>query len=142
MIIFRDSNKSFKLDGDRLESMTSYNFNVDHSNQQDRKLIYEFAKEMNFNIKQKGDKSDRDKSIIRLLKSAAVMASGISRTIILYSDPSEHCDSLRLLIQKKHAAINSDIINDEIVAIVEKLLGYKRVSKKQHNQILIECNLL
>ena len=44
MITFRDSNKSFKLDGDLLESMTNYDFNVDHSNQQDRKLIYEFAK--------------------------------------------------------------------------------------------------
>ena len=35
MITFRDRNKSFKLDGDLLESMTNYDFNVDHSNQQD-----------------------------------------------------------------------------------------------------------
>ena len=40
-----------------LETMTNYDFNVDHSNQQDRKLIYEFAKEMNFNNKQKGKKA-------------------------------------------------------------------------------------
>ena len=89
MLIFRDSNKSFKLDGDLLESITNYDFNVDHSNQQDRKMIYEFAKEMNFNIKQKGNKSNRDKSIIRLLKSPAIMASGISKTIFLSSDPDE-----------------------------------------------------
>ena len=57
MLIFKDSNKSFKLDGDLLETMTNYDFNVDHSNQQDRKLIYEFAKEMNFNIRQKGKKA-------------------------------------------------------------------------------------
>ena len=56
MITLRDSNKSFKLDGDLLETMTIYDFNVDHSNQQDRKLIYEFAKEMKFNKKQKGKK--------------------------------------------------------------------------------------
>ena len=54
--------------------MTNYDFNVDHSNQQDRKLIYEFAKEMNFNINQKGKKSDRDESIKRLLYSPAIMA--------------------------------------------------------------------
>ena len=53
MLVFRDSNKSFKLDGDLLETLTNYDFNVDHSNQQDRKMIYEFAKEMNFNIRQK-----------------------------------------------------------------------------------------
>ena len=39
MTTFRDSNKSFKLDGELLESMTNYDFNVDHCNQQDRKLI-------------------------------------------------------------------------------------------------------
>ena len=78
MLIFRDSNKSFKLDGDLLETMTNYDFNVDHSNQQDRKLIYELAKEMNFNIRQKGNKSDRDKSIIRLLRSPRIMASGVT----------------------------------------------------------------
>ena len=121
MLIFRDINQSLKLDGDLLETMTNYDFNVDHSNQQDRKLIYEFAKEMNFNIKQKGNKSDRDKSFIRLLKSPAIMASGISNTIILSSNPDELCDRLKLLLQEKFAGNNSDLINREIFAIVDKL---------------------
>ena len=142
MLIFRDSKKSFKLDGDLLESITNYDFNVDHSNQQDRKMIYEFAKEMNFNIKQKGNKSDRDKSIIRLLKSPAIMASGISKTIFLSSDPDEFCNRLKLLLQQKHGGNNSDLINEEIVAIVDKFLEYKCITKKQQKQILIICNLL
>ena len=142
MLIFRDSNKSFKLDGDLLETMTNYDFNVDHSNQQDRKLIYEFAKEMNFNIRQKGKKSDRDKSIVRLLRSPAIMASGVSKTIFLSSDPDELCDRLKLLLQEKHAGNNSDIINEEIVAIIDKLLEYKCITKQQHKQILNKCNLL
>ena len=142
MLIFRDSNKSFKLEGDLLETMTNYDFNVDHSNQQDRKLIYEFVKEMNFNIRQKGNKSDRDKSIIRLLRSPRILASGVSKTIFLSSDPDELCNKLKLLLQEKQAGNNSDIINQEIVAIVDKLLEYKCISKKQHKQILIKCNLL
>ena len=56
MLIFRDSEKSFKVDGDLLESITNYDFNVNRSNRRDRKMIYEFAKEMNFNFKQKGKK--------------------------------------------------------------------------------------
>ena len=44
MLTFRDSNKSSKLDGVLLKTMTNFNFNVDHSNPQDRKLIYEFGK--------------------------------------------------------------------------------------------------
>ena len=142
MLIFRDTNNSFKLDGDLLETITNYDFNVGHSNQQDRKLIYEFAKEMKFDIKQKGRKSNRDKSMIRLLKSPAIMASGVSKTIFLSSDADELCNRLKLLLQEKHAGNNSDIINDEIVAIVDKLLEYKCITKKQHKQILIKCNLL
>ena len=142
LLIFRDSNESFKLEGDLLETITNYDFNVDHSNQQDPKLIYEFAKEMNFNIKEKGNKSDRDKSIIRLLKSPAIMASGVSKTIFLSSDVNELCHRLKLLLQEKHAGNNSDITNDEVVAIVDKLLEYKCISKKQHKQILIKCNLI
>ena len=141
LLIFRDSNKSFKLEGDLLEAITNYDFNVDHSNQQDQKLIYEFAKEMNFNSREKGNKSDRDKSIIRLLRSPRIIASGVT-TIFLSENADELCDRLKLLLQEKHAGNNSDIINDEIVAIVDKLLEYKCISKKQHKQILINCNLL
>ena len=80
MLAFRDSEKSFKLDGDLfLETMTKYDFNVDHSNQQDRKLIHEFGKEMKFDIKQKERKSHRDKSMIKLLKSPATMAAGVTK---------------------------------------------------------------
>ena len=44
MITFRDSNKSFKLDGDLLKMITNHKFNADHSSPQDKKLNYEFAK--------------------------------------------------------------------------------------------------
>ena len=141
MLIFRDSNKSFKLDGDLLETMTNYDFNVDHSNQQDRKLIYEFAKEMNFNIRHKGNESNRYKSIIRLLRSPRIVASGVT-TIFLSENADELCNRLKLLLQEKHAGNNSDKINEEIVAIIDKLLEYKCITKKQHKQILIKCNLL
>ena len=59
------------------------------------------------------------------------MASRIS-TIFLPSDPDELCNRLKLLLQEKKAGINSDIINQEIVSIVDKLLKYKCISKKQH----------
>ena len=68
MITFRDSNVYFKLDGDLLETITNYDFNVGHCNPKDIKPIYEFGKEMIFKIKQKGRKSDSDKSMIKLLK--------------------------------------------------------------------------
>ena len=142
MITFRDSNKSFRLEGDLLKVVTNYKFNADHSSPQDKRLIYEFAKEMNYDTKSTGRPSTRHTSIIKVLESPAISASGISKTIILSSDPNELCDRLKLLLQEKHAGNNSDIINDEIVAIVDKLLEYKCISKKQHKQILLKCNLL
>ena len=130
MITFRDSNKSFRLEGDLLKLITNHKFNADHSSPKDKKLIYEFAKEMNYDTKSTGRPSTRLTSIIKILESPAIMASGISKTIILSSDPNELCDRLRLLLQEKHAGNNSDIINDEIVAIIDKLLEYKCIAKK------------
>ena len=97
---FRGSTKSFKLDGDLLEAMTNYDFNVSNSNPQDQKLNNEFGKEMNFKIKQTGRKSNGEKSMIKLLKSPAIMACGISNTIFLSSDPDKLCDGLTLLLRK------------------------------------------
>ena len=142
MITFRDFNKTFRLEGDLLKLITNYKFNADHSSPQDKKLIYEFAKEMKYDTKSTGRPSTRHTSVMKLLESPAIMASAISRTIILSSNPNELCDRLKLLLQEKQAGNNSDIINDETVAIVDKLLEHRCISKKQHKQILIKCNLL
>ena len=104
--------------------------------------MYDFAKEMHFDERRVGNKSTRDRTLINLLNSPAIMASGITKTIFLSTDPDELCDRLKLLLQEKHAGNNSDIINEEIVAIVDKLLEYKCISKKEHKQFLIKCNLL
>ena len=50
-----------------------------------------------------------------------VSASGVLKTIFLSSDPDELCDRIKLLLHEKQAGINSDIINEKIVAIVDKL---------------------
>ena len=113
-----------------MKDVTNYKFNADHSSPQDKKLIYEFAKEMNYDTKSTGRPSIRHNSAIKKLESPAIMASGVSRAIILSFDPNKLCDKLRLIIQEKHAGNKSDIINDEIVAIVDKLLEYKCISKK------------
>ena len=50
MLFFTHSNKPFILDGDLLKAITKYKFSVTHSNPQDQKLIYQFRREMNFDI--------------------------------------------------------------------------------------------
>ena len=140
MITFRDSNKSFISEGDLLKLLTDYIFNADHSSPQDKKIFSEFAKEMNYYTRSVGTPSVRHTSIIKILDSPAIMASGVT-TIFLSENPDELCDSLRLLLQEIQAGNNSDLINQEIVAIVDKLLEHKCISKKEHRQILIKCKL-
>ena len=142
LLTFRDTNKQFELKGDLLKMITNKNYNVNHASLSDKKLMYDFAKEMHFDKRRVGNKSTRDRTLITLLNSPAIIASGISKTMFLSSDPNELCDRLKLLLQEKQAGNNSDIINQEINAIVDKLIEYKCISKKQHNQILIKCNLL
>ena len=142
MLTFRDTNIKFELKGDLLEMITNSKFNVDLASLSDKKLMYDFAKEMHFDLNAPGNKSTRDRKLIKLLKSPAILASGVSKTIFLSSDLDELCNRLKLLLQEKHAGNNSDIINDENVAIIDKLLEYKCISKKQHKQILIKCDLL
>ena len=141
MLTSRDSNRSFILDIDLLETMTNYNFNVSNSNPQDRTLIYEFGKEMNFDFRQQGRKSDSDKTMIKLLKAPAIMVSGVT-TIFLPENPDESCNRLKLILQEKQAANNSNINDDEIIAIVDKILEYKCIAKKQHKQILFNSNII
>ena len=142
MFTLRDTGKEFELKGDLSKMITNSKFNVDLASLSDKKLMYDFAKEMHFDERNVGNKPTRDRKLIKLLNSPAIMASGVSKTIFLSSDANELCDRLKLLLQEKYAGNNSNIINEENFAIIDKLLEYKCISKKQHNQILIKCNLL
>ena len=50
MITFRDTGKEFELKGDFLKMTTNKNYNVDLATLSDKKLMYDFAKEMHFDI--------------------------------------------------------------------------------------------
>ena len=105
MSTFRDTGKEFELKGDLLKMITNKNYNVGLASLQDKKLMYTFAKEMNFDLKAPGNKSTRDRTLKKLPNSSAIMASGVSKTIFLSSDPKELCDRLKLLLQKNKPEI-------------------------------------
>ena len=102
----------------------------------DRNVLYEFAKELYLDEKKLGNKSTRDKSLIRLPDSPAIMASEIP-IIIVPENPNELCDRLKVLLQEKQSGIKSNIFNEKIVAIVVKLLEYECISEKQHRFSLL-----
>ena len=62
-----------------------------------------------------------------------------SYTRWLSSDRNELSDRIKLLLQEKQAGDNSDILNEEIFALVHKLLDYKCPSTEQHTFLLFKC---
>ena len=138
----RHTGKEFELQGDLLKMITNKNYNVDLAILADKKLMFEFAKEMHFVIKTTGLKSTRNRSLIRLLKSLGIpdpvsgVSSSLSKTTFLSSDTFEICDRVKILLQEKKSENNSDILFEEIVDIVDKVLEYKYISKKQHKIFL------
>ena len=92
-LTFRDTGKEFVLKGDLLKMITNKKYNVILASLQDEKLMYDFAKEMNFDLKSQGNKSTGDRTLIKLLKSPGLMisVSGVSKTIFLSSDLDEIC---------------------------------------------------
>ena len=75
--------KKLDLQGGLLKLVTNKNDNVDLSKLLDKKLLYDFAKEMYFYIKAPGIKSTRDATLLKLHKSPDLMiyASGSSKTV-------------------------------------------------------------
>ena len=144
LLTSRDTGKVFELNGVLLKMITNKNYNVGLANLANKNLMYNFAKGINFDVRGKGNKSTRDRTLIKLLKSPGltISASGISNTIFLPSDPHELCDRLNLLLQEIQAGKISDKTNEESIARVDNLIEYNFISKKQHKQILTKCNLL
>ena len=64
LLTFRDTNKQFELKGDILEIITNKNYNVDFANLSDKKLMYDFAREMNFDVRAIGKESTRGRTLI------------------------------------------------------------------------------
>ena len=54
MLSFRDTNKHFELKRDLLEMITNSKYNVDLASLADKKLMYDFAREMKFDQKAVG----------------------------------------------------------------------------------------
>ena len=114
LLTSRDSGTLFELKGDFLKMITTKTYNVDLASLSDRKLMYELAREMNFDLKEQSRIFTQNRTLIKLPKSPHVIvsASGTSNTKFLPSNRDELCHRLKLLLQEKHAGNNSNIINN------------------------------
>ena len=109
----------------------------------------DFIDEKRFDVIHAGNKSTRDKCLVNLINSPAIRAAFLegskpirASTSFLSSNPNGRCVRMKILLQEKHAGINYDNIKEETVAIVDKLLEYKVISKKQHIFLINEFHIL
>ena len=94
LLTLRDTGKEFELKGDILKKITNKNYNVDLAKFSDKKIMYDFAKEKDFDVNAQGNRFTRDRTLMNLLKSpgSMIFASGNSNTEFLTSDPDKICD--------------------------------------------------
>jgi len=64
------------------------------------------------------------------------------RTIILSENPDELCDILKLLLQEKGDGNDSNIINEEFVAIIDNFLQNNCITPTQHKKLFEKFNLI
>ena len=70
------------------------------------------------------------------LRSYANGESSTQQYIFLPSDPDELVDQLKLLYFEKVGGNDSFLINEQIIAIIDKLLEYECISPSQHQNII------
>ena len=82
LIAFRDTGKEFELKRDLLKMITNKSYYVDLDSLSDQKLMYDFAKELKFDLKAQSNKSARDRTLIKSLKlpGLTISASSVSKT--------------------------------------------------------------
>ena len=107
--------------------------NMNENNITDDELIYNFYKDVKYDLNLAGDKrSNRYKYLKKL--ASRLKASGVrefqTKGFYLSSDPNELVDRLYLLYQEKIAGNDSKNINEEMVAIYDKLYSYSIISKE------------
>ena len=68
-------------------------------------MTYDFAKEMNLDKKTQSNESTRDRTLIKLFRSLAIKALGISNIIFLSFDPNELCNRLYFYYKKNQLVV-------------------------------------
>ena len=105
--------------------------NLDKTKITDHNLIRRFYKDAKYDFNKPGDKKSNRYYYTRELENNVVESRGV---IFFSKDPNELVDRLYLLYQEKIAGNDSKNINEEMVAIYDKLYSYSIISERRSLQ--------
>ena len=100
---------------------------------QNENLIYNFLKDMKYDLNY-GDKKSSRYNIIEYLFQPQ-LGSGI-KFVFLPSDPDELVDQLKLLYFEKVGGNDNPMLSEQIIAIPDKLLQYQCITTNQHQNLI------
>ena len=108
-------------------------------------LIHSFLNDMKYNLNYGDKKSKRYyfiKNLINQYKYQHIpyqlsqLGSGFNQYVFLPSDPDELVDQLKLLYFEKVGGNDNPMLNEQIIAIADKLLQYKCITTNQHQNLM------
>ena len=100
---------------------------------QNENLIYNFLKDMKFDLNY-GDKKSSRYIIIKYLFQPQ-LGSGI-KFVFLPCDPDELEDQLKLIVLEKVGGNDNPMLSEQIIAIADQLLEYECITTNQHQNIV------
>ena len=108
-------------------------------------LIYSFLNDMKYNINY-GDKKSKRYYFIKDLINQYIyqhipyqlsqLGSGFNQYVFLPSDPDELVDQLKLIVLEKVGGNDNPMLNEQIIAIADKLLQYQCITTNQHQNLI------
>ena len=141
-ITFENGNTDNLNDPDLQYFMTNTQIDKEIHNEN---LIHSFLNDMKYNLNYGDKKSKRYyfiKDLINQYKYQHIpyqlsqLGSGFNQYVFLSSDPDELVDQLKLLYFEKVGGNDNPMLNEQIIAIADKLLQYKCITTNQHQNIL------
>ena len=100
---------------------------------QNENLIYNFLKDMKYDLNY-GDKKSSRYNIIKYLFQPQ-LGSGI-KFVFLPFDPDELVDQLKLIVLEKVGGNDNPMLSEQIIAIADQLLEYECITTNQHQNIV------
>ena len=139
---FQNGNTYHLNDPDLQNFMTNTQIDKEIQNEN---IIYSFLNDMKYNINY-GDKKSKIyyfiKDLINQYKYQHIpyqlsqLGSGFIQYVFLPSDPDELVDQLKLLYFEKVGGNDNPMLNEQIIAIADKLLQYQCITTIQHQNLI------
>ena len=110
------------------------NYNINYGNK--KSMRYYFIRDLHNQYYQLGSGLPSYAQKLSRSNSQSYAGSHTNQYVFLPSDPDELVDQLKLLYFEKLGGNDNPQLNEQIIALVDKLLGYECITTNQHKNLI------